>query len=178
MYGIIKQSRGAISVYSQPGRGSTFTIYLPEAGERSDDAAALGPGAALAPGSETILLVEDEEQVRALARASLVEAGYTVLEACNGAEALALSARHTGPLHLLLTDVVMPGMSGSELARALQAQRPGLRVLYMSGYPDEQLGRHGVAEPHALLPKPITPERLRAQVRRVLDSYAARGGNP
>jgi PAS domain S-box-containing protein len=178
VYGIIKQSRGAISVYSQPGRGSTFTIYLPEAGERSDDAAALGPGAALAPGSETILLVEDEEQVRALARASLVEAGYTVLEACNGAEALALSARHTGPLHLLLTDVVMPGMSGSELARALQAQRPGLRVLYMSGYPDEQLGRHGVAEPHALLPKPFTPERLRAQVRRVLDSYAARGGNP
>jgi two-component system cell cycle sensor histidine kinase/response regulator CckA len=172
VYGIVKQSHGAISVRSQSGRGTTFTIYLPEVAERPAEAAPGGPAPPLAPGSETILLVEDEAQVRALARASLVAAGYTVLEARDGTEALALSARHPGPLHLLLTDVVMPGMSGSELARTLQARHPGLRVLYMSGYPDEALARHGVAAPHALLPKPFTPERLRAQVRRILDGRA------
>lgn len=174
VYGIVKQSRGAIGVTSQPGCGATFTLYLPEVAEHPHDVPAPEPVSAPARGTETILLVEDEAQVRALARTCLIEAGYTVLEARDGAEALAVSARHSGPLHLLLTDVVMPGMSGSELAQVLRARCPGLGVLYISGYPDETIAERGMAEPHALLlAKPFTPEQLRAQVRRILDRRAA-----
>jgi two-component system, cell cycle sensor histidine kinase and response regulator CckA len=133
VYGIVKQSGGHIWVYSEPGRGTTFKIYLPRVQEAVDPSAARPGLPESARGYETILLVEDELAVRELARDVLRAHGYTVLAAQNGREALRISERHSGPIHLLLTDVVMPEMSGQELANRLAALRPTIPVVYMSG---------------------------------------------
>jgi two-component system cell cycle sensor histidine kinase/response regulator CckA len=175
VYGIVKQSGGYVQLNSEPDQGTTFRIYLP----RLEDAAvAVDRSArptASASGSETILLVEDEEGVRELARDILRATGYTVLEARNGNEALLISERHQGPLDLLLTDVVMPRMSGRELAERLGPLRPDLSVLYMSGYTDDAVIRHGVfGSGIAFLQKPFTPAALVQRVRESLDLATAR----
>ncbi|HEV8677173.1 MAG TPA: ATP-binding protein [Methylomirabilota bacterium] len=169
VYGIVRQSGGSITVDSQPARGATFRVYLPrvaEAGPVGD----LATGSRRRRGSETVLLVEDEEEVRELAREILESEGYSVVLAADGPEALGVVQRHRGRIHLLLTDVVMPEMSGSELARHLQQRDPDLKVLYTSGYTDDTLVRHGVSEARAaLLHKPFTAESLGWKVREVLD---------
>ncbi len=174
VYGIVTQSGGAIDVASAPGQGTTFTIYLPKPpglGAAADP----GPADAAEPagGRETVLLVEDEDGVRGLAGQALSGRGYTVLEARGGTEALALAERHPGGIDVLVTDVVMPGLGGVALARRLAEARPGLRVLYMSGYTDSVLFRHGV-EQDAInyLWKPFKPLELVRRVREVLDAPA------
>jgi PAS domain S-box-containing protein len=172
VYGIVKQSGGFISVYSEPDLGTTVKIYLPsaEAGEVADTAlrVPLEP-LGLRRGTETILLVEDDELVRALVRDILTRYGYTVLTAARPEEALAISDRNHGVIHLLLTDVVLPWMSGRELARRLTAARPDLRVLYMSGYPGETIVHHGLLDDGIeLIGKPFTPGDLLMRVQAVL----------
>jgi len=170
VYGIVRQSGGYIAVDSAPGRGATFRIYLPRVDAPLDPTGRPGRVRAPAVGSETILLTEDEPLVRTLARKVLELARYRVLVAASGAEALALAERHEGPIHLLLTDVVMPEMSGRELAHRLASLRPDARVLYMSGYADEAIAQHGVLDPGtAFLQKPFTPDGLARKVREVLD---------
>lgn len=171
VYGIVKQSGGYVWVYSEPGRGTSFKIYLPRVEEaksaasrdrKPDDGAAL-------KGSETILLVEDEKGVRELAREYLQICGYSVLEAENGHTALELTALHAGPIQLLMTDVVMPGISGRELAERVTQIRPGIKVLYMSGYTDQAVVHHGILETDAvLLQKPFTLTTLAAKLRELL----------
>ena len=170
VYGIVRQSGGHITVESALGQGATFRIYLPRVEAPLDAARGPSPVGAPAAGNETILVAEDERLVRVLAQKVLERAGYRVVVAVGGADALALAERHAGPIHLLLTDVVMPEMNGRELARRLAALRPGLRVLYMSGYADEAVAQHGVLDPGtAFLQKPFTPEGLAKKVRGVLD---------
>lgn len=170
VYGIIKQSGGHIYVYSESGQGTTFKIYLP----RLEDAVASAPvdQATTAPvgGLETILLVEDEDMVRQVARRILERKGYTVKEAGLGTEALLLSGQNSGPIHLLLTDVVMPGMSGRELADRLSLQRPEMKVLYMSGHTENAIVHHGVLDQGiAFIQKPFRHDILAQKVREVLD---------
>jgi len=172
VYGIVKQSGGYIWPYSEPGMGTTFKIYLPrvdEMAEREMARAQVSPGLG---GKETILLVEDEEGVRGLTRQLLQRHGYTVLEAENGQDALALCARHSATIHLLLSDVVLAAqMSGRELVERLLPLRPQMKVLYMSGYSDEAIVHHGVLAPGtAFLQKPFTTESLVRKLREVLDS--------
>jgi two-component system cell cycle sensor histidine kinase/response regulator CckA len=171
VYGIVKQSGGYVWVYSEPGRGTSFKIYLPRIEEQQTAAGRdRKPDARSLPrGSETVLLVEDEKGVRELAREYLEMCGYTVIEAENGHTALELAAMHSGPIHLLMTDVVMPGISGRELAqRALQI-RADIKVLYMSGYTDQAVVCHGILETDAvLLQKPFTLGTLAAKLREIL----------
>jgi two-component system cell cycle sensor histidine kinase/response regulator CckA len=176
VFGIVKQSCGHISAQSEPGRGTTFKIYLPKIGALTD-APAAGP---TAPEKETesigatILLVEDEDQVRSLARAVLRRQGYVILDAPNGGEALLVCEQHQGPIDLLLTDLVLPRMSGRQLAERLLPMRPGMKVLYMSGYPDDTVLQQGVVESGvAFLQKPLTVSSLTRKVREVL-----RGASP
>jgi PAS domain S-box-containing protein len=173
-YGIVKQSGGHITVKTAPGQGAVFRIYLPCADSLRAELAPVGPSAEIPPGNETVLLAEDEAGVRALVLEVLQRSGYTVLEARDGEEALALSAQHDGPIHLLLTDVVMPRLSGGRLARCLGRERPETRVLFMSGFADSTLLRHGaVAGDVDCLVKPFTPEDLTRKVRETLDDVPA-----
>jgi PAS domain S-box-containing protein len=171
VYGIVKQSGGHISVKSAPGQGTTFRIWLPEVEADHTEAAPAAPSGTDAPrGSETILLVEDEEALRSLLSEVLTGSGYRVLLAASGAEALKISRAHGGALHLLLTDVVMPGMGGREVATILGAERPGLPVLFASGYTAEAIARQGVLEEGMdLIHKPFTPDALLQRVRERLD---------
>jgi two-component system cell cycle sensor histidine kinase/response regulator CckA len=173
VYGIVRQSGGSVYVYSEPGRGTSFKIYLPEVAPPSAGRARASPSPARLNGDETVLLVEDEGAVRDLARKVLEAHGYTVLEAACGAAALRLSDAHANPIHVLVTDVVMPEMSGRELAQHLAGRRPKTRVLFMSGYTDDAVVRHGVlAADVAYLQKPFTPEGLLKKLRAVLDGDA------
>ena len=173
VYGIVKQSGGFIWVYSEPGRGTTFKVYLPRIEEPAEPAAAPTATVELR-GTETVLVVEDAPSVRMVTRQVLERYGYTVLEASNGATALRLAAKHHGRIHLLLTDVVMPGLSGRQLAQQLAQLRPDLKVLYASGYTDNAILHHGILESGiAYLQKPFTPETLGRSVRQVLDSSPA-----
>jgi len=176
VYGFVKQSGGHIEVYSEVGHGTTFKVYLPRAEQGT---AAAHPAATVLEvprGSETVLLVEDEAGVRNLSRFVLESNGYVVLEARGGADAIALAEAHAGAIDLLVTDVVMPGMSGRQLADALRQVRPATRVLFMSGYTDEAVLRHGVtgASP-AFLQKPFSPIGLARKVREVLDAPGQAG---
>ena len=169
VYGIVKQSGGSIWVYSEPGKGTTFKIYLPRAASATDAFRPVRAESGDLRGTETVLLVEDEDPVRSLAAKVLRGLGYQVLEAKLGRQALEVSLAHTGHIDLLLTDVVMPEYSGSELARKLAESRSTMRVLYMSGYTDEAIIHHGVlAASIAYLQKPFTPDVLAAKVREVL----------
>jgi CheY-like chemotaxis protein len=167
-YGIIKQSGGYIWAYSEEGRGTTFKVYLPRvAAERMDRASAVV--GAPAGGTETILLVEDEESVRTLTRKLLERYGYKVLEAPSGEQGIAIAMARAEPIHLLLTDMVMPDMGGADLAARVLALRPEIRVLYTSGYTDDAIFRNGVLdETAAFLQKPFTSEALARKVREVL----------
>jgi PAS domain S-box-containing protein len=171
VYGIVTQSGGDIQLYSEPGRGTTFKIYLPRVAEvaaEADDPTS--PGAAVAHGDETVLLVEDEPEVRDLAREILEGGGYTVLQACDPLEAVLMAEQHPGAIHLLLTDVIMPRQSGRALVERLGPLRPEMQVLYMSGYTNEAIVRHGVLDPDTLfIQKPFTPAALANKVRAALD---------
>ncbi|MBI2494140.1 MAG: response regulator [Candidatus Rokubacteria bacterium] len=169
VYGIVAQSGGLIEVESEPGLGTTFKIFLPRVAVAVDAAAEEAAKRPPLRGSETILLVEDEEGVRELAREILVAHGYTVLEAAGPTEALRLAEAHEGVIHLLLTDVVMPVMRGDALAKRIAPLRPATRVLYITGYADGQLVSPTALGPDlVLLPKPFTPDALLLRVRDVL----------
>jgi PAS domain S-box-containing protein len=169
VYGIVKQSNGAISVYSEPGLGTTFKVYLPRVLEPAD-AVAAAPAAGLRGGTETILLVEDNEMVRTLTCEILKRQGYTVVEAQHGADALDIARRYHGPIHLLLTDVVMPEMSGPELVSRLAPHRPQMKIVYMSGYTADAIDHQGMLDGGIeFLPKPIGLDTLVRKLREVLD---------
>jgi CheY-like chemotaxis protein len=170
VYGIVRQNGGHIRVQSEPARGSTFRIYLPGLSEAAE-VPATDPGEpAIRRGAETILLVEDEDGVRELARQILQLNGYVVLQAARADEALQISRAHDGRIDLLLTDVIMPQMNGRELAELLSRQRPELRVVYMSGYAEDVIVHQGALDPSLILvEKPFTPAVLARTVREVLD---------
>ncbi|MDP9099141.1 MAG: ATP-binding protein [Verrucomicrobiota bacterium] len=170
VYGIVKQSGGGITVESTPGQGSTFTIFLPATAEPLD-AAEVAPAEQKTNGSETVLVVEDEEVVRQLICTVLGEAGYQILEAKSPDDALRLARERKEPVHLLVTDIVMPGMNGPALARALATHQPSIKILYVSGYSDNDISAHGVVDPGLfVLQKPFTQQSLSRKVRELLDN--------
>jgi CheY-like chemotaxis protein len=169
-YGIVKQSRGNIWVYSEVGRGTSFKIYLPRVDKTGGGEKGKGVRIEARGGTETVLVVEDDEKVRNLAGRALSGYGYKVLTAGDGREAVEISKGHEGPIHLLLTDVVMPGMSGRDLAKILERLRPEMKVLYMSGYTDNAIVHHGILDKGlAFFQKPFTPWDLARKVRETLD---------
>jgi CheY-like chemotaxis protein len=171
-YGIVKQSNGYIAVESSPGMGTTFRIFLPRVEELADTGrpSAGDADGEIPLGSETVLVVEDEEPLRLLAREFLEKSGYRVLDAGNGPAALEISRNYPGPIHLLLSDVIMPGMSGPDLAAKLKISRPETLVLFASGYTDDELAGHGFNDAAtAFLPKPFTREAVSRKVRDLLD---------
>lgn len=170
VYGIVKQNKGYVAVETALGQGTTFRIYFPQARKTAQETPARDQPAAVPDrGTETVLLVEDEATIRTIARESLERHGYRVLEAANGLEALQILDTYRGPLHLLLSDVIMPGMHGPELGRHVKSLRPEIRVLYMSGYPDDVLGPRGVISSDVnFLQKPFTSRTLAGKVREVL----------
>jgi two-component system, cell cycle sensor histidine kinase and response regulator CckA len=171
VYGIVRQSGGQIEVQSKLGEGATFRIFLPRepvGGPAENSSTAQRQ---ISRGSETVLIAEDEEAVRVLTRLALQREGYTVLEARNGHDALDIARRHTGAIHLLLTDLVMPKMSGRLLAEQLARLRPNVKILYVSGYMDDAIIRHGLMMAStAFLQKPFSPDALAQKVREVLDT--------
>jgi CheY-like chemotaxis protein len=175
VYGIIKQSGGYIWVQSELGKGTTFQIYLPRVAAIGEPAMAQIPVAeesrTVEPGTETILVVEDEANLRYLARQFLEKQGYKVIEAADGAVAMQIAVAHEGTIHLLLTDVIMPGMNGRELAQRISEIRPNIKVLYMSGYTENVVGRNGTLDAGVqLLQKPFNLRDLKTKVREVLDA--------
>jgi PAS domain S-box-containing protein len=173
VYGIVKQSGGYIWVNSEPGKGTSFKIYLPRVAERAEPAqvVASNDAAFAEPGTETILIAEDEANLRYLARQFLEKQGYKVIEAADGAAAMQIAVAHEGVIHLLLTDVIMPGMNGRELAQRISEIRPNTKVLYMSGYTENVIGHNGTLDAGVrLLQKPFTLRDLKSKVREVLDS--------
>jgi CheY-like chemotaxis protein len=169
VYGVVKQSGGHVAVYSEVGHGTTFKIYLPSTEERLPVTAPAPRPAATPTGKGTVLLVEDEDMVRNLSRAVLQEQGYTVLEARHGKEAIGLPGPDLDNVELTVTDVVMPGMDGRDLAQHLLRRKPNMKVLYVSGYTDNAIIRSGLLEPGtAFLEKPFTPEVLARKVHEML----------
>ncbi|HEY2897886.1 MAG TPA: PAS domain S-box protein, partial [Gemmatimonadaceae bacterium] len=178
VYGIVKQSGGYITVYSEIGHGTTFKIYLPRV-DAAADSAVLDDGASMhsTKGGETVLIVEDDNALRTVACRALQQCGYEVLVASDGAEALEQCARHGGGLHLVVTDMVMPEMSGIELAESIALSYPEIKVLLMSGYTRDEAARRGIAsDRYAFLEKPFTPSKLAAKVRELLDGGRTRSG--
>jgi signal transduction histidine kinase len=172
VYGIVKQSDGFIWVYSEPGRGTTFKIYLPRV-DQAPEPMSPRPGAAAVHGTETVLLVEDEDSLRSLLRELLESFGYSVLEAGQGQEAMRVAREHPGTIHVLLTDLVMPHMTGRELADLVTRLRPGTRVLFMSGYAAGAAPHHEVPTDAAYIEKPFTADALASAIRTLLDSSAS-----
>jgi CheY-like chemotaxis protein len=167
--GIVRQSGGMVRLTSEPGAGRTVKIYLPLLAADETPTLTVPPPA----GTETVLVVEDEDAVRELVRRTLARVGYRVLDAGNGQEATRVAERHDGPIHLLITDVVMPGMNGSELATELTRSRPDLEVIYISGYADSEVVRRGVRrDPERFLDKPFSSENLLRLARARLDHQA------
>jgi two-component system, cell cycle sensor histidine kinase and response regulator CckA len=169
VYGIVKQTGGNIWLYSEPGKGTTFKIYLPAIAALPEDIGKVAPAETVLRGGGTVLVVEDDEQLRRLTHRALASQGYTVLEADRGSTALDIARRHKGEIDLLLTDVIMPDTNGRKLAETIRAARPGIRVLYMSGYPDGAIASHGMLEAGVeYLAKPFTTEAVTRRVREVL----------
>jgi CheY-like chemotaxis protein len=167
--GIVKQSGGHVAVYSELGHGTTFKLYFPAVEELADHAKPQSH-AGIMRGTETVLLVEDEVGVRGLAFLVLQTQGYKVLSARDGKDAMRVVAKHPGPIDILVTDVVMPGMGGREVAEALQPRYPQMKVLYTSGYTDDAVVRHGIVQAEsAFLQKPYSPQSLAKKVRQVLE---------
>jgi two-component system cell cycle sensor histidine kinase/response regulator CckA len=170
VFGIVQQHHGSIWVYSERDRGTTFKVYIPQVEKAAQPAAVLPVARPLQRGHETILLVDDDEQVRTAAAAILRKHHYNVIEAQSAGEAVLHAEKHPGEIHLLLSDVVMPQLSGPELAQRVSGLRPGIRVLCMSGYTDDSIVRHGLLDSTiTYLQKPLTPQLLTAKVREVLD---------
>jgi PAS domain S-box-containing protein len=171
VYGIVKQSGGNIWLYSEPGKGTTFKVYLPALDALPEDIGKPAPADAGSRGGGTVLLVEDDAQLRHVAHRALAAQGYLVLEADRGRTALDIARRHKGAIDLLLTDVVMPDTNGRKLAETLRAARPDLRVLYLSGYPDRAIVNHGILDPgDAYIAKPFTTDAITRKVRDVLQA--------
>jgi CheY-like chemotaxis protein len=174
VYGIVKQSGGFICVYSEPGLGTTFKIYLPSIRRKTSTTPACKTAEASPRGCETILLVEDEAAVRESTREFLTLSGYTVLEAANGEDALHIAREYLGPIHLMVTDVVMPHLGGAQLAEQLAAERPQMKVLFVSGYAESTILRHGVIDVGTrFLQKPFGLKILASKIREVLETKAA-----
>ncbi len=176
VYGIVKQSGGSIKVASAPERGTTFTLYLPSLGDEVPPGKGQPAAGKTLVGTETVLLVEDEDAVRTILHHLLQRRGYNVLMAANGTEALAVAAQHSSGIDLLVTDVVMPGMDGRQVAEALRRLHPNMQVLFLSGYTDDAIMRHGILESEtAFLQKPFASAALAKKVRELLDQPAGHG---
>jgi CheY-like chemotaxis protein len=177
VYGIVKQSGGHLAMYSELGHGTIFKIYLPRVDAHAETQSAdEGAAAVRTRGGETILIVEDDDALRTVACRALVQCGYEVLAASDGQAALRICAQHDGKIHLVVTDMVMPEMSGAELTELIAKSCPEVRVLLMSGYTRDETARRGIAsERYSFLEKPFTPTKLAARVRELLDHARHRG---